>query len=65
MFGDLSEKRKKKNGSCGLRANGRPQTDQLIRGPMRGLKKNRMGRGQRINRQTDFVTTRPTRVGEK
>ena len=40
--------------------NERPRTDHVITGPMRGLRKNRVGRGQSQNIQTDFVTTRPT-----
>ena len=44
--------------------NERPWTDHVITGPMRGLEKNRMGRGQthkqHTNTQTDLVTTRPT-----
>ena len=31
----------------GMLTNERPQTDHVIRGPMRGLKKNCMGRGHR------------------
>ena len=58
MFGDLSKKEKKKKkifflGGWGSRGgeeggltNERPQTDHVITGPMRGLKKNHMGRGQ-------------------
>ena len=33
----------------------------MITGPMRGLKKYCMGRGQTRKQQTDFATTRPTR----
>ena len=34
-----------------------PYTDHVIRGPMRGLKKNSMGRGQ-TNKETDRQTDR-------
>ena len=37
--------------------NERPQTDHVIRGPMRGLEKNRIGRGQ-THKQTDTLTLR-------
>ena len=45
------------------RANERPQTDHVIRGPMRGLKKNCMGRGltKKQRQHMDIATTRPTR----
>ena len=53
-------------GGGGGLTNERPQTNHVITGPMRGLEKNCMGRGQRQNTQTDSVTTRPTRPsGEK
>ena len=36
--------------------NERPGTDHVITGPMRGLEKNRMGRGHQTDRQTDTQT---------
>ena len=49
-----------KFGSEGGLTNERPRTDHVTWGPMRGLEKNRMGRGHSTDRQTDMLTTRPT-----
>ena len=48
--------------------NERPQTDHVITGPMRGLEKNRMGRGHGDNTRTSRLVDQlgpEGRVGEK